>query len=101
MACSGGGDDATASSGEPTQAASVAIAGNQFDPGTTDVAAGESVTWTNDDSVAHTVTFSEDSVESSDELAAGDEFSASFDAPGTFDYVCSIHADMTGTVTVE
>ena len=65
------------------------------------VAAGSTVTWTNDDDAPHTVTFDGDAVEDSGELAKGDTFEATFDEPGSYSYVCAIHPKMTATVTVE
>ncbi len=62
------------------------------------------VTWSNDDSAAHTVTSS--SVPSgatsfnSGNLNAGQSFSYTFTVPGTYQYGCSYHSWMVGTVTV-
>jgi plastocyanin len=57
------------------------------------------VTWTNEDSVPHTVTARTDDFDSG-MMQNGDTFSLTFDEPGTFDYFCAIHPSMTGTVTV-
>jgi plastocyanin len=56
------------------------------------------VTWTNNDSVAHTVTGTDFA---SSQLAPGSTFSHKFTTAGSFDYHCSIHPSMTGNVTVQ
>ncbi|MFH1181629.1 MAG: cupredoxin domain-containing protein [Candidatus Woesearchaeota archaeon] len=73
------------------------IMNNAFAPSAITVRQGATVTWTNEDSVAHTVV--SDSFESPS-LAKGQTFSHTFDTAGTFTYHCSIHPNMTGTVTV-
>ena len=102
-ACGGGGGDAasagTAESGGGSEQ-SVTIQDNAFDPAEVSVAAGGSVVWTNNDAVPHTVTFDDDAVTSSDELSEGDDFSATFDQAGEYSYVCAIHPEMKGKVTV-
>jgi plastocyanin len=70
-----------------------------FDPADIEVAAGTSVTWTNEDGFDHTVTANEGAFNSG-VMAGGDTFSQVFDTPGVFDYFCAIHPTMTGSVTV-
>ena len=96
------GTDAPADTAAAAPAAgdgAVSIANFSFNPGDTSVAAGTTVRWTNDDGVPHRVKADDDSFESED-LAQGDTFEHTFDAAGTFDYICAIHPDMTGTITV-
>ena len=70
------------------------------------MSAGTTVTWTNDDTTLHTVTSG--SAESGDSgaqfdssyLAAGKTFQHKFDTAGTFDYYCTLHPFMTGTIYV-
>ena len=57
------------------------------------------MTWSNDDSVPHTVTAREDTFDSG-VLMSGESFSQTFAEPGTYDYFCAIHPSMTGTVVV-
>jgi len=64
------------------------------------VGVGGTVTWTNDDAVAHTVTFDDASRTSSKNLDPGATFSATFPKAGSYPYHCSIHSSMQGTVTV-
>ena len=93
--CSSGGGAADA----PAGAGTVAVDDFSFAPETTDVAVGDEVTWTvADGSSAHTVVFDD---EESKELAAGDTYSRSFDKAGEYTYVCGIHPEMTGTITVK
>jgi plastocyanin len=78
---------------------SVAIADFRFSPDAVTVAAGTPVTWTNNDSVGHSVV-AEDESFSSDSLDQGATFQVTFEAPGDYPYVCGIHPTMTGTITV-
>ena len=96
-----GGGDAAAASSDSAEAGSVTIADLKYSPADLEVSAGSTVTWTNDDDAPHTVTFDDDAVSDSEELAKGDEFSATFDEAGEFSYVCAIHPDMKATVTVQ
>jgi YVTN family beta-propeller protein len=77
----------------------ISIASFAFTPGTVTIAAGQTVTWTNHDTVPHTVT-SNDGKWDSGTLQPGATFSQKFDQPGTYAYQCSIHPFMQGTVIV-
>jgi plastocyanin len=71
-----------------------------FTPKATYVNVGDSVTWTNGTDAPHNVTS-----DSGDELASenfGEDgtFDHTFSATGTFDYHCTIHSYMTGSVVV-
>lgn len=64
------------------------------------------ITWTNDDSAAHTVTSGTpadgpDGVFDSSLFMAGAEFSHKFEETGTFNYFCMVHPWMEGIVTVK
>jgi plastocyanin len=76
-----------------------------FSPEALTVAAGTTVTWTNQDVVRHTVTSGEpgDPDGTFDEPldAEGDTVTVTFDEPGTFVYHCDLHRNMTGEVVVE
>jgi plastocyanin len=64
------------------------------------VRVGTRVTWTNrQPAIQHTVTADDGSFGSA-QLSAGASFSHVFTTAGTYAYHCSIHPDMTGTVTV-
>ena len=77
----------------------VSIANFAFDPGDVTVGAGTAVTWTNNDGATHRVMADDESFDSED-MGQGDTFEHTFDTAGTFSYICGIHPDMKGTVTV-
>jgi plastocyanin len=113
-ACGGGSKEkatpaATSPAGTPkaTQAAatpeakgvSVEIKDFAFEPKTVTIRLGQTVTWTNQDSAAHTVV-GDGGIDSGD-LSKGKSYSKTFDTEGTLDYHCSIHPQMKGQVIVQ
>ncbi len=64
------------------------------------VAVGETVRWTNVDGTAHTTT-GRDGDWDSGSMRDGSRFGHTFAAAGTFEYFCTIHPQMMGTITVE
>jgi len=70
-----------------------------FGPATMTVAVGDTVTWTNADSAPHTVS-AENGAFDSGNVDEGQTFSFTFRAPGTYDYRCDYHNEMTATVVV-
>ena len=85
---------------QKSAAADVKIDNFSFGPATTTIAAGTTVTWTNQDDIPHTVV-STDGVFKSKVLDTDDQFSFTFTKAGTYPYFCSIHPKMTGTVVVQ
>jgi len=79
--------------------ATLSISSMAFQPHTLIVATGATVTWQNDDVVAHTVSSGEGWFDSG-QLAAGESFTHQFDQPGTFRYGCTNHPQMEGVVIV-
>lgn len=79
---------------------SVEIKNMAFSPANISVDTGHTVTFTNNDSVTHTVTADDGSFDSSS-IAPGKTFSKTFATAGTFTYHCSIHPSMTGTIEVK
>jgi plastocyanin len=75
----------------------VAIIDFSFDPARVEVRSGATVTWRNAGDAPHTATgqFADSGV-----IEPGESFSWRFDAPGTFDYACAFHPNMTGSVIV-
>lgn len=71
-----------------------------FTPQQITVKAGDTVTWTNHDDIPHTVT-SQTLVFRSKALDTDDKFSFTFTTPGKYDYFCSLHPHMTGSILVE
>jgi len=87
-----------------------ANADDAFSPRVTTVPVGTTVTWTNEDGkVVHTVTSGEsdgtvgtpDGLFDSGNMKNGDTFSFTFAEPGTYEYHCTPHPWMMGTVIVE
>jgi plastocyanin len=85
-----------------TEPNAVTIDNFAFGPGAITVAPGTKVTWTNRDDEPHTVVSADDPrTFKSGALDTGENFSFTFDKPGTYRYFCSIHPHMTGTVVVK
>jgi amicyanin len=70
-----------------------------FAPATLTVKAGTTVTWTNKDEDPHTVVDNGGAFRSQ-ALGSGGTYSFTFPAAGTFDYICSVHPFMHGSVVV-
>jgi len=86
--------------GPTPQQTDVVIEGLAFNPEEINVPVGSTVTWSNQDSVTHTVTARDQTFDSGD-LPVGGTFNYTFEEKGTFDYFCTIHPNMEGTVIVE
>ena len=78
-----------------------------FSPSTVEIGVGGTVTWTNDDTAAHTVTSGSleadgpDGIFDSSIFMAGKTFKHTFDEAGEYDYFCIVHPWMAGKVIVE
>ena len=70
-----------------------------FQPANMQVRVGTMVTWTNQDSAPHSVTF-KNGMKDSGLLTQGQSFSYTFNTPGTYQYYCTVHPYMVATVTV-
>ena len=82
------------------KAVEVKIDNFTFSPARITVQAGTTVTWDNGDDIPHTVT-SSSKLFKSKVLDTADKFSFTFATPGVFEYFCSLHPHMTGTIVVE
>lgn len=78
----------------------VAIVNFTFAPDSLTVKVGTTVTWTNQDSMRHTVT-SDDGFFDSGLFGQGETFSYTFAEAGTYPYYCIPHPYMKGTIIVE
>lgn len=78
----------------------VKIQGFKFDPETNIVPVGTTVTWTNYDSIPHTVT-SNDGFFASKTLTTASTFSYKFTQKGTYYYHCTFHPEMLGRIIVQ
>lgn len=78
----------------------VAIENNSFNPATVNISTGDTVRWTNLDTASHTVTGTGTNFRS-EVLNQGDSYEFLFTDAGNYDYYCSIHPEMRGTVVVQ
>ena len=117
VGCGGGdsgdsGSDGAGNSEEPSGdggggGAQVGMQNVQFDPKDLTVKAGETITFTNNESVPHDVHKTSgpgDDFSSGDTggMQEGDTFELTLDKPGKYEYVCKVHAPgMAGTITVK
>ncbi|HJZ76542.1 MAG TPA: plastocyanin/azurin family copper-binding protein [Vicinamibacterales bacterium] len=97
----------TPSTTSPTRGTSVSIVSGSsnltttaYAPNPVSVPVGGTVTWMNNDSVAHN-SVSNTGVWNSSTIAPGGTYSYTFPTAGSFSYHCSIHPGMVGTVTVQ
>jgi plastocyanin len=107
----GGGDSSTnsgdgrtttsASSGSSASGGDVITIKNFAFGGVDSVPAGTTVTVRNEDDTRHTFTPDKAGQFKAAELDGGTSADVVFDEPGTYEYHCSIHTTMTGTLTVE
>ena len=93
----GCGDSDDGDGGGPAEPGAVDVVDNSFQPKETTVAAGDTVTWTFKGNAAHNV--SGEGFQS--DLISEGEFEHTFDEAGEYDYVCTVHPGMEGTVVVE
>jgi plastocyanin len=82
---------------QPVAASTVTIANFAFSPAAATVPAATTVTWTNNDSAPHDIS---GGPLHSPALSQGQTWSYTFSKAGTYSYICSIHPNMTGSVTV-
>jgi amicyanin len=83
----------------PQGGTAVSISDFKFNPATLTVPVGTTVTWTNQDAEPHTVAAKDGSFHSPGMDSHG-TYSFTFATPGSYDYICSIHPFMAGTVVV-
>jgi plastocyanin len=90
------------SSNQPTEGA-ITIKNMMFTPSQITVAKGGTVTWTNNDTTAHKVVDDLSNVggPNSGDIAPGATYSFTFNKTGSFQYHCSIHPSMRGTIVVK
>ena len=81
------------------QAREIVIRAFAFSPATDTVQAGDTVHWSNQDVVPHTATSRTGGFDSGT-LAAGQDWRFVPRAPGTFEYECTLHPTMRGTLVV-
>ena len=94
-----GGAPLTAATATPATGPRIEIAKHTFSLPTVTVPAGATVTWVNHDDDAHTVV-STTALFRSPGLDTDDSYSYRFTKPGTYQYFCTLHPLMVGTVIV-
>ncbi len=98
VACGGDSSGGDTTTPPASQSATITIEGFSFgDPVT--IAAGDTVTIENKDSVAHSWT-SDDDVFNSGSIDPDGEFEFTFEAAGEYPFHCRIHPSMKGSLTV-
>ncbi|HEX7347637.1 MAG TPA: cupredoxin domain-containing protein [Candidatus Limnocylindrales bacterium] len=89
--------EAEAAAGVVDGSATVTIGDRVFQPGTTTITVGGTVTFRNEDSDLHTAT---GGIIDSGTLDPGATYKKSFPNAGTYDFLCVFHPDMQGTIRV-
>lgn len=111
-ACGGGGgsdctpENATKLTGTLTVKGSLAASGlfpfhegsGNFSPNCFSAASGSTISISNEDFRAHTFTVTDTDIDV--QLPGGETGQATAPAPGTYDFLCTIHPGMTGTIIV-
>lgn len=90
----------TPQSAAPAAANTVQISNFNFSPATVTVKAGDTVTWTNNDSVEHSAT-ADDSSFDTGLIGPGKSGTFTFAKAGTYTYHCQVHPTMKGTIIVQ
>jgi len=93
----------SSSSSTSSSTGAIDIKNMMFTPSQITVAKGGTVTWTNNDTTTHTVTDDLSNVggPASGDIAPGGTYSFTFNKSGSFQYHCSIHPSMRGTIVVQ
>jgi plastocyanin len=79
----------------------ITISNYSFNPADITVKKGTTLTWTNQDSVAHTITENDGKTgPHSQDIKQGQSYSFTYNTVGTFAYHCSVHPSMLGKVVV-
>ncbi|MGH9283357.1 MAG: plastocyanin/azurin family copper-binding protein [Acidimicrobiales bacterium] len=96
----GGGSDDVGSGGGPPPKGTVIIRDISFKPDRIRVKPGETVTWRfEDEGIPHDVAAEDESYKS--ETMDSGTFTHTFDAPGTYKYLCTLHpSQMKGVIEV-
>lgn len=97
----GGATGPTQDPGAPVMTTNVNLRNLAFSPGRIQVAPGATVEFTNNDGIAHNITFSSSEITGATDFATGSRAVVMPTMPGTYAYHCTIHVGMAGTVTVQ
>lgn len=96
-----GGNPDNSDEGSGEENFEIEISDFEYSPRTLTIKTGESVTWTNQDSVSHTVTSDSGNELDSELLSNGEAYTHTFNTAGNYEYHCTPHPNMKGTIVVE
>jgi len=99
-------DESTSPPPPPSNPNAVSIVSNIFNPANRSVQAGTTITWTNNDTVPHTVTSGTPqnptpNIFDSGSIPPGGTFQHTFSQAGSFRYYCTLHPTMNAQITVQ
>ncbi len=94
------GSPTSATTEEMTGGTKVEIKNFAFSPASITVKVGDSIIWTNNDTIPHSAT-ADDSSFDAGIMQPGESKTVKFDKAGTISYHCSIHPNMKATVIVK
>lgn len=92
--------NSAANTAKPSAKNAVTIRNFAFSPAKITIKAGQSVIWTNEDSVGHSATADDNSWDTG-VLPQGQSKSITFAKAGTYTYHCSVHPNMKAEVIVQ
>lgn len=93
-------DDGNTDAGEEVQTYDIDISNFAFNPDSLTIIVGDTVRWTNNDSVGHTATQTNGTFNSGT-LTSGETFTYTFAQAGSYTYYCALHPSMTATISVQ
>ena len=76
----------------------ISIENFAFSPADLKIKVGDTVTWTNNDGMQHTI---KETGFESQALSRGESYSHTFSSAGSYSYYCGIHPNMKGRIVVE
>lgn len=77
----------------------ISITSSAYSPASLTIVSGSTVTWTNNDNMAHTVTTADESINSGD-IAPGSSYTKTFTMTGTYNYYDAHNTSMKGALIV-
>jgi plastocyanin len=99
-AAAGGGDVGTKATGATPATTFHEVDALKFQPSSASVKVGDVVEWDNTGSIAHNVTFDQYTAITSDTMNGGDKYQVKFTKAGTYQFHCTFHPGMDGSVTI-
>ena len=97
----GGGGGGVTDPPQPVPTTSVSLRSLAFSPRAIRVAPAATVQFTNNDGIAHNITFSSNTITGVTDFATGIRSVVMPATPGTYAYHCTIHPGMAGSVLVQ